>query len=238
MGGTRATAPVTPSKWQPQDLAIVNCPSLINSLLTRSAGLGRTPGWWATIYLSWRNPPPEPPSPTPMLNGTCPTPSPNIMGVPGSGGVGQDLFTHIPWMVMVMAGAGHPREQFDALFAGCHGAQCPSCSRTVPSSLKLWVPSHAAGSRGCCRAYVGVAAPMGPACPSESPPCPQKMPSWGCMAAKPSGKCLQGGKYVSQHQTTAKGRGVAASSPPLSKRQLRKKKPTPLFTHFLQKALK
>lgn len=47
-GGTRATAPVTQSKWQPQDLAIVNRPDLISSLLTRSAGQGRTPGWWAT----------------------------------------------------------------------------------------------------------------------------------------------------------------------------------------------
>lgn len=62
-GGTRATTPVTQSKWQPQDLAIVNRPDLISSLLTRSAGQGRTPGWWATtrtIHSSQRNSPPGP----------------------------------------------------------------------------------------------------------------------------------------------------------------------------------
>lgn len=50
---------------------------------------------------------------------------------------------------------------------GCQGAQCPSCSRTVPSSLEWWVPSHAmgAGSRGCSAgAYIALTIPGAP-CP-------------------------------------------------------------------------
>lgn len=51
---------------------------------------------------------------------------------------------------------------------GCQGAQCPSCSRTVPSSLEWWAPSHAmgAGSRGCsagdCIAPTAPGAPCPP----------------------------------------------------------------------------
>lgn len=96
--GTRVTTPVTPSPLQPQDLAIVNRHGLISSLLTRSGSWGWMLAWWAastgTMCSSWRNHPPDPPLPTPMLNGP-----PSGMGVLGGCTWGRSYLPTFPgWL--------------------------------------------------------------------------------------------------------------------------------------------
>lgn len=109
--GTRVTTLVTPSPVQPRGLAIVNRQGLISSLLT---GTGAGGGCWHGGQ------PPLAPYVHPVeIILQAPFAHSNAERLSkwdGGAGwlhMGQDLFAHIPGMVMVMA--RHLREQFNAL---------------------------------------------------------------------------------------------------------------------------
>ena len=150
---TSATAPVTPSKWQPQDLAIVNRPGLISSLLTRSAGRGRILGWWATtsgtIHSSQTNHPPAPSSPTPMLNGTCPTPFSKYYGGAWLRRRGAGfIYSHSP------DGYGNGRGRTPAGTIRCPVRGVPRCSMSFlfkDGSLLPEIPRCRSGVQGMLR---------------------------------------------------------------------------------------